>query len=348
MIKTERGLEFPAATGENQLRREEIFCEMYPTVKNWIDRYPSPATKKNYSIALLWFCLKVDMTPREFGDLSKTQEDMIKARNIATEYLQTVKSPGQASLATNALKSFYRYYTSGFPLPLDTKKGGAAHISLSKKRKTQRRKYAWGTNEEIRQKVRKIVSHARDLRDEAMITFLYQSGVRDNVLLSLRNKDVQEYVNVNALRLRKKEERVLVLTITSDLDSKVANYDFPLLREKQVYGYYTYLARDGLKLFQRYLDEYQPREYVWFPRKENPTSIRAFQIRFKTCVKKAGFPPDQIWPHQLRSLFEQLGGEALKDTQIEFLAGHILPGAQRSYKWQNIQDCARFYLQIQF
>jgi len=163
----------------------------------------------------------------------------------------------------------------------------------------------------------------------------------------LKIKDVQEYLETN-------DRELLVLTITGKIDRKISNYNFPLLTDSQKYGYYTYLSGDGLELFKRFLDVHHKNskmeDHVFFKgyAHKRRSAVQLLLHRFQWCARKRGYPHKQIWLHQLRSLFEQLGDDALKVNQIEFLAGHILRGSQKSYKWQNKIDSAKLYLQIQF
>lgn len=358
IITTSRGLRFPrpAPKSINYFKHPELllprrhvrFAEMYPEVKSWLEVQESEGTRIAYGLGLVEFCIDMDITPSEFGELWKTQETMLKARDLVSRHVLNLTAARPKQLAINSLKSFFRWYSHGFILPLDTKKGGSCYISVKKRRENAKQKYPWGQANDVRRKVSEIIGAAQSLHDKAMFSFLYHTGCRKNVIGNLKIKDVQDYIEVNGKKL-------LVLTITGEIDSKISHYDFPLLEDSQKYGYYTYLANDALDTFERYLEKYHPtpnqEEYVFFPgykRKRISTKdIAAW--RFKKAVENAGYPQEQIWIHQLRACFEQLAKDAnLQTEEKEFLAGHLLPGAQKHYNWQNKMDSARFYLKIDF
>lgn len=363
VITTPRGLKFPEhpqhcqdvkahhgrVTGVSSISKEqwERFADMYPEVKAWFSHFESTGTKRNYGSALLRFCKTQDITPKELGELWHNQDEVIKARQIVSSYIETLTNPSIIHFTIYALKSFYRWYTKGFQLPLDTKKGGIGYISIKQKRGAEKKRYAWGSLDDIRRKVHEIIGAAKDLQDKTALTFLFRTGCRDGVLQNLKMKHIKEYQEIDGVR-------ELVLTITGDIDPKISHYDFPMLEDSKEYGYYTYLANDGLELFERFLKEYHSEskleDYVFFKncKGKRRSAIVGLRTRFRTVTRKCGFPYQEIWLHQLRSLFEQLGDSALPRNQIEFLAGHLLKGAEKHYKWQNKTDSGRLYLKIDF
>jgi len=345
--KKRHGIKKMAGDSITPILLHKHFEKLYPEIEEWGKSFSGVEGSRHNFRALLLFCIAKDVTPKEFGELWHDQDEIIKARNLATSYITTIDNINLKRKSINALKSFYRFYTKGFRLPLDTRKGGACYISIREKREQAKTRYSWGTLEEIRRKVTEIINTAKSLEDKTIFTILYRTGVRRNVIQHLKIKHVQEYIEVD-------NQKLLVLTITGKLDKKVANYNFPLLKDSQQYGYYTYLAGDGLTLFKRFLEVHHKNskmeDYVFFKdyAYKRRSAVQLLLHRFQWCVKKRGYPEKQIWLHQLRSLFEQLGDENLKVNQIEFLAGHILRGSQKSYKWQNKIDSARLYLKIQF
>jgi len=355
LIITSRGLKFPKPCHGTPLERHaagiqhERFGEMYPEVAQWLTRYESDGTKKTYASALLYFCIDRDITPREFGELWHNTDDMVKARNLVTDYVQSImiEDPGKARAIILSTKSFFRFYSKGFRLPLDTGQGGACEIPLSVIRKKKKVRYDWGSLDTVRTVANKLIDQMKTLRDQTILTILYRCGFRDNVLNSLKLSDVKDYLKIN-------DENLLCLTITPELDKKQRGIELTLPNGK--YGYYTYLAGDGLGLLNSYLESdwcsWKGADDLVFSSEFQGRRTKAkwvqcnFQNRFSKRVKDLGYVG--IWPHQFRGLFNQLAHEVLKKNQAEFLTGHKLTGVQESYQWRNKEDLAIAYLKIRF
>jgi len=355
LIITSRGLKFPKPCHGTAIEKRkagvlnEKFAEIYPCVDQWLSRYESQATKKVYGNALLHFCIESDITPNEFGELWHSTDDILKARNLATDYVQKtmIENVTKAQAAILATKSFFRFYSKGFHLPLDTAKGGACTIPLSIMRKTRKQRYNWGTLDDVRKIANKLIDQMTTLKDQTILTMLYRCGFRINVLNSLTIEHLKDYMKLD-------NQNLLCLTITPELDNKLRGIELTLPNGE--YGYYTYLAGDGLGLLHSYLESddcsWKSSKDIVFSIMRNGKITKAkwiqanFNTRFRTRLIQLGH--EGIWPHQFRGLFNQLAHEVLRSNQAEFLTGHKLKGVQESYQWRNKEDLARAYLKIKF
>lgn len=359
---TPRGLRFPKAKKRNHQGFERLpyerttlgrFCAMYPEVSEWLESFESFGTKDLYGNSLRRFCVFTDMTPKEFGELWRSTEDMVKARQLVTKYIRLLarESPAKANNTVMALKSFFRIYSSGFQLPLDTARGGALEIKESIKAKFRRIKYNWGELAEFKKKVKGIIGTIPYLQKRTAITFLYRTGVRNNVLDHITVGDVQDYIEIN-------ETKILCLTITPKLDFKLRNLVMRLPTGET--GYYTFLAGNGLELFKRYMEQHHansPMDKPLFRHKpkrrmgkllSSPKYTPNLRDWFNGHLERIGYPSKQIWLHHLRALFNQLAHTYCETNRAEFLSGHKLKGVQEHYQWRNKNDLAKEYLKINF
>lgn len=355
-VTTPRGLQFPHATRLGTKVCEKLeknknvhyrFMTLYPCVKEWLETFESDASKRGYATSLLDFCIFSDMTPKEFGELWRTTDNILKARAIATKWVRSrVKiSANKAYAGACALKSFFRIYSSGFLLPLDTKRGGAVEIKESQKAKSERDRYDWGPPEQFKQTMNAIFANTDDLRRLTALTMLYRSGVRNNVLDHITVGDMQEVIQING-------EQLLCLTITGRLDHKLRNVKMKLSTGKT--GYYTYIARDGLELVKHFMKGYHSNSRMNTPvfrhshGQPSTRYVPSFRASFKRTCKALELPYKDMWLHQIRGLFNELAHKHCEPNKAELLTGHKLPGVQEHYQKRHKTELAVEYLKINF
>ena len=365
-IITPRGLRFPTVLpkifndkkgGKSYASRGKEFlfynrfAQEYPEVRKWLDALKSDGTRREYARGLLDFCIETDVAPKEFGELWHTIEQQNNAKVTATRYIQGyLNNPSKAARSIKALKSFFRFYSGGFILPLDTQ--GVLAVDRTTVEKPQ---YAWGTHDDIREKMAEIIPLcSRDLRDQFGLTLLYRSSVRDNVLNHIKVKHVQDIIEVDG-------EELLCLTVTGynpetdeGLCEKTKHYKFPRLKdaEGQPRGYYTFIARDALVLFKTFMDKYhrnsKPDDKLFVFKGESNNFRDKLHMHFNNRLKTSRFPKKLIVLHQFRANFNDLAMEALKENRAKMLSGHKLKGVEEHYQKRNKIQCAKDYLKIKF
>jgi site-specific recombinase XerD/chaperonin cofactor prefoldin len=184
--------------------------------------------------------------------------------------------------------------------------------------------------------IRKMVNHAKTLRDRAIILVQFQSGADDSTICSLNIGHVRKELKENKIPLR--------------LD---------LQRGKERLPYITFIARDGVEALKAYLQERmvkEGRESLDDFREEEPLFIveswnrkalkrikpRHIQAMFRNIALEAGliskeYLENNHWnparAHALRSAFASLLRSAgVNEQDINFMMGHKIPYQQAYYQ----------------
>jgi len=299
------------------MKKYERFINEHPEVKAWLKNRPQ-TTQKIFASYLIRFCKDTNVTPEEWRRLDK-----FEARDLAWKYVEPKigKHPAVAQAVLTSLKSWYRNL-NGETLPLDSGRGGKHYFHVT---------YKKHATEHIPNKaeVYRIVDMASSLRDKAMLLFLFQSGVRVNVLRHITYGDVQGLLG----------EDVITLKITGNLDHKLRGRDIPF--------YYTFLNGEGAETLRQYCKLHHKgktpetplfytKEIKW-KRKETRkeakpiTHVWVWKI-VKMCVERAGFNPKTISTHTLRKAFRKIVRQAnIDDDDKEQLMGHVITGSRQAY-----------------
>jgi len=284
----------------------EQFIKENSTVEAWLRNRPKN-TRRKFASYLQSFCNSVGMNPEEWRNL-----DRFEARDLAWKFVEpkVVDHPTVAKLVLTALKSWYRN-KDGEQLPFDSSRGGKHYFHVTHK------KYA---TEHIPNKpeMYQIVDMASSLRDKAILLFLFQSGVRVNVLEHLSYSDIQDQLN----------EEVIALKVTENLDHKLRGRDMPF--------YYTFLNGEGAETLKNYCKlrhkDSEPETPLFFTRGKKPINQTWVWRIVKMCVERAGFKPKAISTHTIRKAFRKIVRQAnIDDDDKEQLMGHVIPGNRQAY-----------------
>jgi len=381
-VTTPKGNKFPIAIPRKKQKKDSVgrlfvpsgltktqrIMKQFPEVDRWLrTKYNSRGTWEVYAYFLIGFCIAKDITPKQFAELRHNEKEQDKAIDLASEHIQDLlfeKKFTQATGCVKALKSFYQFHSKGRKiLALDTK--GSLEIKIEDMRSKERPHYAWGPPSEIRRKQSLIIPSARDLFDRMALTFLFRTGCRKNVLRHLKIKDVQDRFELENPNTGKKEQ-VLCLTIygynqdaKEGIAEKIEHYGFPKLPDdpQQRHGYYTFLAKDSLELFDKFLEKYHPNpkpdDYIFYrlSDKTKPLGVDGLSRRFKTVLKRSNFPAEKITLHQYRELFTELAEATMSKAdsyRADFLVGHMLDGMGEKYHRRNKIADGQAYLKIDF
>lgn len=289
-------------------KQYEAFVESHAQVGAWLKNRPEE-TRRKFARYLEEFCKAMSVAPEEWRNLDK-----FAARDLAWEYVQRKVAAGHlgtARFVLTTLKSWYRN-KNGEQLPFDSGRGGKHYLPASHPKRSL---------EHIPSKheMYQIVDMASSLRDKAILLFLFQSGVRVNVLEHITYGAVSDQL----------DKDIIVLKITGDLDHKLRSRDIPF--------YYTFLNGEGSETLKRYCEiahtssnEDTP---LFYTRSRKPvTKMWVWRI-VKMCVARAGFDPKTIWTHTIRKAFRRQLAQAT-DVEFEFkemIMGHVLPGSRENY-----------------
>jgi integrase len=290
------------------MKQYEQFMDQHEDVKAWLKDRPEN-TKRIFARELRTFCDELAISPEEWRDLDK-----FKARDMAWKFISTkvASNPSVASTVMAALKSFYRN-KNGEALPFDSTRGGkhALHVGLSTR----------GINEHIpsKQEAYQLIDMASSLRDKAILHFLFQTGVRVNVIQHLKLKDVADQLDKDTIALK----------VTGDLDHKLRSRDIPY--------YFTFLNGEGVAILRRYVElahKQRRPDAPLFSTSGHAAISQSYVLRIvKNCCRKAGLNPETVWTHSFRKSFRKVvrQAEGLDDDDKEQLMGHAIRGSRAAY-----------------
>ena len=284
----------------------ENFIEQHGDVKAWLKDRPSN-TKRIFIRELKTFCDELAISPEEWRNL-----DRVSARNMAWKFIstKTVSSPSVAMTTMATLKSFYRN-KDGEALPFDSVRGGKHYFHMTSKKAAKEHMLS-------KMETYQIIDMASSLRDKAILLFLFQTGVRVNVIEHLTLKDVVDQL----------DKEVIALRITGDLDHKLRSRDIPF--------YYTFANGEACETLRRYVSlahKVRRLDRPLFPTSGNKAISQCYILRIvKKCCKKAGLDDTTIWTHSLRKAFRKVVRQAdVDDDSKEMMMGHVLKGSRQAY-----------------
>jgi len=302
----------------------EQFIKEHPTVEAWIRNRPRE-TRRKFASYLQDFCKTVNVDPEEWRHLDK-----FEARDLAWKYVEpkTASNPTVAKGALTTLKNWYRNL-NGEQLPFDSNRGGKHYFHVTHK------KYV---TEHIPNKteIYQIVDMASSLRDKAILLFLFQSGVRVNVLEHLTYGDVQDELN----------KEVMAIRVTENLDHKLRGRNIPF--------YYTFLNGEGAETLRRYCEvkhkDSTPETPLFYTKGKRVITQAWIWKIVKMCVKRAGFNPKTMSTHTIRKSFRKIVRQTnIDDDDKEQLMGHVIKGSRLSYFDKKDVDLIReAYLKCNF
>ena len=307
----------------------ETFIENNLIVKDWLSNKPK-GTRQHYGNMLYQFCKDTNTTPTVFQS-----KDRLEARDAAWSYVKPFvgKNHAKAKNYLAALKCFYRN-KDGEVLPFDSRRGGKHYIP--KRRIKASIEYVPNKSE-----MYLIIEGAHTVRDKALLLFLFQSGVRVNVIEHIKFKHVKN-------QLYPELKIPLMLKITDDLDTKLRGYDMPF--------YYTFLQGEAVETLKTYCDKFHkngagndnaPLFYSKLGNSLDPGSV--WEI-VKKCTRRAGLDPSTLWTHTIRRAFKDVVRKSsLGNDFAEALMGHRLEGAQENYFSRNRpEDVTSEYMRVDF
>ena len=288
------------------MKKWQIFIEQHPSVEEWLKNRPSH-TKRQFAARLQRFCKAKGMTPEEWRELDK-----FEARDLAWKFVQDkiADHPATANVTLITLKSWYRN-KDGEELPFDSNRGGKHHFQI-------RRKKAPIEHIPDKKEMYRIIDMASSLRDKSILLFLFQTGVRVNVLEHSTYRLVANNL----------EQDIIPLKITAKLDYKLRSRDVPF--------YYTFLNGEGVETLRQYCKVTHKQSNNSAPlfttRGYRPVSQSYILKVVKMCVKRAGLNPATIWTHTIRKAFRKIVRQTnIDDDDKEQLMGHVIPGSRASY-----------------
>jgi len=287
-------------------KKWQDFINQHVEVEEWLRNRPAH-TKRQFAARLQKFCTAIGMTPEQWRSLDK-----LEARDLAWKHVQdNIKThPSTVNVTLIALKSWYRN-KDGEALPFDSNRGGKHYFHIKRKK---------AALEHIpdKKEMYQMLDMASSLRDKAFLLFLFQTGVRVNVLEHATYQLVADQL----------DQDIITLKITGKLDFKLRSRDIPF--------YYTFLNGEGAETLRRYCklahkqgDKNKP----LFRTKGTKPIAQSYVLKVvKMCVKRAGFNPATMWTHTIRKAFRKIVRQTdIDDDDKEELMGHVIQGSRESY-----------------
>jgi len=306
-----------------------------PPLKRWLGNITRKTTLKTYKSAFRRYVKFTGLTASQMIDEAITdqkrdpreREDVVKQRLISFYNWLVKEAPKKrvvgkgknrevtkglsskiAHTYVNAIRSFYGTFNIFVQL-----KGKSR---LPKPRVINKRMLL--TNMDVK----KLVNHARNLRDRAIILTLFQGGMDVSTLCSLKYKDVAEGLSKNEHPLK-----------------------LELFREKTGTEYYTFLGRDAIEALNAYLNDLRSKNIKITPNtplflklsnktlKGEGITTNLVQNMLREVAIKSGFVDENLngqdfnplSPHALRESFGSIMiNKGVPDSIVDFWLGHVI------------------------
>src|SRR5436309_5906759 len=178
-------------------RKDIDIAEEYETIREWFLNL-SKGSEKNYRIIMLKFMHYLRLNPDQFLDLAKKDPHAAHAKmkefwHILRER-EGVSSKTRAAAYT-AIRSFLRWN--------DINIGKMPGIFIGKVQYESNRILE-------RAEISKMIDHAKHFRDQALITFLAQSGQRTGIVSAMKYRHVQDDLEkrVNPIVVNDNDEHI--------------------------------------------------------------------------------------------------------------------------------------------
>jgi len=324
--------------------------EEYLKVKDWDSGYfsiknllqhlkrktKSEGSKKVFLAIIYQFCKRNNLSPDEIIE---------KGSEWLSEKIQEFgdsksESPRYANGVMNKLATFAK--VNGLDVSYESYHVPARYMKISE--------YIPSSEE-----IWSMVTSGASLRDQAVILFLYESGIRNSTLRALRWSDLDEELKENKVPL--------CIKITPELRKRDP------YATKGLIPYFTFIHSEVVEALKKYRKE-RIRLYgeigkdePLFIAESKSGRINKIERRnriitsvtiewiVKQAARRAGIKQWQdIRPHVLRKAFESALRNARLDVKDqEFLMGHILAGSQDTYYDKTkIDELRNKYAKIEF
>ena len=319
-----------------------------PYLKKWLS-HRKTSTSYAYLNAVNLYLKYTGMTPENL--IKEASDDVVKPpidrKNPVEERLKgffdwaTQKkkySPKWAYTCVGAMMSFYRTFNYRVN----------SRLMGIKEALPKNPRFNWTVGD-----IRKLLSHAKCLRDRGIILCLFQGGLDDSTLCSLNFGNVKRELEAEKMPLR--------------LDLK---------REKENLPYITFLGLDAVNALKAYLAERKKKEKRNTFKNSEPLFVLEGKARkqliricpatiqevFRKLAVESGIVDEEElkkthWnparAHALRSAFMSLlRSKGLNEMDINFLVGHKIPYQMAYYQsegerlrktYANVMDVLSIY-----
>lgn len=316
-----RGASFRFAPGP----RSYDYLMEFKVVRDWVMNYPG-STLANYLYGLEEFLKSAGV--KDPGELLEDS----RVKGLLLDYVRRLQGEGKATKAWNhvkAIKSFMAYHDR----PITLKR--------QERVKVQRKKVVY-EHVPSKKEIYMMLGAPANLRDEAVILSLWQSGVRVGCLCRWQVGMVYD-------QLYPEVKVPVVLKISSETDTKLSGYSL---------GYYvTFLGKEAAEAVKEWLEwrkqhnhNLKPKAPLFVSNAIKPLKPSVVRDMVKRLAPLAKIDPETIWPHMFRKAFKKILNAAdIDEDTREALMGHRLPGSRENYfDRHDIDEVAEKYMSCNF
>lgn len=316
------------------------FMKQNPKIFQWLRKRPKGVIHTACSSFRQFFAF-IKMTPEEW--LTKEPKE---ARNLAWDFIDTfvMEQPQKAITTKNFLKSFYSYHND---LTLSFDKARFEIVRIQKKTK-------YRMNNDV---VWRIIQKTKTLRDQAILTMAFESGLRRNALANLTYQHYKNFMwfkleNDDVKQSNEFEGNIAIFKVVA-----TKNKDFTYDKKLRRHGiwYYACIHKEGANALKRYVAEAHKNSVdetpFWINKYGGRLRDQDIFAMFKDCVGREDLPLDQITFHSLRRAFRHVVRNTSEITDSEFkesIMGHKLRGSQEAYFDKDPLEFAREYAKCNF
>ena len=308
-----------------------------PTLQRWMSSISKESTRRGYKTCFRRYAAFTGLSAGQLIDEAiedskldvREKKDIVKTRLLG--FYEYLKNAGLGSHYCNtsvqSIRSFYQTFSIGVRL-----KGRSKLPRVKSKHKRLM------ITPEI---LKKLLDNTKSLRDRAILTVLFQSGMDVATLCSLRFCDVAQGLNEDQSPMK-----------------------IEVQRPKTGTDYYTFVGRDGLEALKIYLNDLKARGFNL--KDESPVFLKEgsqtnkfermtpnlVQFAFRELAKRTGFMTDEdrnvMSPHSFRESFSSiLLNNNVPDSIVDFLLGHEIGTMAQAYKKTDYEKVREMYAQTE-
>lgn len=322
------------------------FIRQHLKVFEWLKDKPKNSMELGCA-ALIGLCKFSSLTPEQFLELDKKA-----ARDKAWQYLSSFKMqhPAKAMIYRSWIQSFYYFHVEE-KLPFILGKHDIVYEPMKIKYRMDKAT-CW-----------KIIHKAKNLRDETILLFDFESGLRRNAIAHLNFGHYKNFFwfkkteDGKVIECKERQGNIAIFKIMATKRKQFTHDN--KLRRKKIYGYYGCLHKEATAILKEYIAQYhrdsEDNTPLWYPlkplNKNKRLGAAAIYMMFKDCVERAGLPIDEIDFHAYRRGFRGVvrNTRGIIDSEFkEAIMGHKLKGSQENYFDKDPLEFAENYAYCDF
>lgn len=321
--------------GESCSPRTRAYLRANPKVLEWVRTRPR-TTMHNVACKFIQFFNAIKMTPAQFIELDKKT-----ARDLAWSYLQTIslEKPTHANLTKSAIISFYYYHVEE-KLPFIRGKHDII-IEPKKEKEHMSKDVCW-----------RIINKTRNLHDETLLTFAYESGLRRNAISYMTYGNYQKFFwfkldGKDVTPSNEIEGNILIFKVMATPNPDYTHDN--KLRGKGIHWYFGCAHKEATKMLKEYVAKYHQHSTHDTPFWN--VIAKTFLTTTKKCVKRANLNPKTINFHAFRRGFANVVRNTPGITDSDFkeaIIGHVLEGSRENYFDKDPLEFAKQYAKCDF